>query len=163
MKPENTVIFTGFRVLSPSMVEITRRHMKEPYDIIHVHSVPDFEVFASFVPKLKGAKIILDIHDIVPELYAAKFNVGQDSLIFKALKVVEKLSASFADHVIIANDLWKGRLVERSVPASKCTSLINFPDVEVFRRGLRMRGDRWQVFDSVSRFTQSSPRAGSRC
>ncbi len=122
-----------------SMFEITRRHLKEPYDIIHVHSVPDFEVFAAFIPKLKGAKIILDIHDIVPEFYAAKFNVSQDSVVFSALRLVERLSASFANHVIIANDLWLDKITARSTTKNKCTSFINYPDLSVFYPGLRTR------------------------
>jgi glycosyltransferase involved in cell wall biosynthesis len=122
-----------------SMYEVTRRHLKEPYDVIHVHSVPDFEVFAAFIPKLKGAKIILDIHDIVPEFYAAKFSVGQDSLVFSALKLIEKLSASFANHVIIANDLWLDKITARSTTKSKCSSFINYPDLSVFNPGLRTR------------------------
>jgi glycosyltransferase involved in cell wall biosynthesis len=122
-----------------SMVEITRRHLNEPYDIIHVHSVPDFEVFAAFIPKLRGAKIILDIHDIVPEFYAAKFNVKQDSMVFSALKLIEKLSASFADHVIIANDLWLDKITVRSTTKDKCSSFINYPDLSVFYPSLRTR------------------------
>jgi len=120
-----------------SMVEITKRHFKEPYDLIHVHSVPDFEVFATLIPKLKGAKIILDIHDIVPEFYAAKFKVGQDSMVFSALKFVEKLSANFADHVIIANDLWLDKITARSVSKNRCSSYINYPDLSVFNTKLK--------------------------
>ena len=77
--------------------------MGKRYDVIHVHSVPDFEVFASLIPKLMGSKVILDIHDIVPEFYASKFNKGRDSLVFKTLVLMEKLSIAFSDHVIIAN------------------------------------------------------------
>src|SRR5205814_1689564 len=58
---------------------LTRRHLKARYDIIHVHSVPDFEVFSTLISRLMGAKIILDIHDIVPELYASKFQVDRKS------------------------------------------------------------------------------------
>src|ERR1035437_7972695 len=57
---------------------LTVRHLREPYDIIHVHSVPDFEVFATFIPRLLGARVILDIHDIVPEFYASKFNIRSE-------------------------------------------------------------------------------------
>lgn len=120
-----------------SMIEITRRHMSEPYDIIHVHSVPDFEVFAAFLPKLLGAKVILDIHDIVPEFYAAKFKVSQNALIFRSLILVERLSASFADHVIIANDLWLDKLVTRSTTKERCSAFINYPDLSLFRPDLR--------------------------
>ena len=124
-----------------SMFEVTRRHLKEPYDLIHVHSVPDFEVFAALIPKVKGAKIILDIHDIVPEFYAAKFKVQEDSLVFSALKIVERLSASFADHVIIANDLWLDKITARSTTRDKCSSFINYPDLSIFHPDLRTRND----------------------
>ena len=46
-----------------SFIFLSIRHLRKPYDIVHVHSVPDFEVFAALIPKLSGAKIILDIHD----------------------------------------------------------------------------------------------------
>lgn len=112
---------------------LTRKHLERPYDFVHVHSVPDFEVFAAVVPKVLGAKIILDIHDIVPELYAAKFNVKEESRIFKTLLVGERASIRFSDHAITSNDLWRNRLVSRSVASKKCTSLLNYPDDHLFR------------------------------
>jgi glycosyltransferase involved in cell wall biosynthesis len=123
-----------------SMAEITRRHLRRPYDLIHVHSVPDFEVFAAFLPKLMGARVILDVHDIVPEFYAAKFGVGEDGAVVKALRLVEKASASFADHVIIANHLWLEKITSRSVPRAKCSAYINYPDLGVFDPARRTRG-----------------------
>jgi len=124
-----------------SMVEVTRQHLRDPFDIIHVHSVPDFEVFAAWLPKLLGAKVILDIHDIVPEFYSAKFNVGHDSSVFAALKLVERMSAGFADHVIAANDLWLSKLTSRSVRSGKCSVFINYPDLSLFDPSLRTRVD----------------------
>ena len=124
-----------------SMVEITRRHAERPYDLIHVHSVPDFEVFAAFVPKLLGAKVVLDIHDIVPEFYAAKFKVSEQSLVFAALKRAERWSAGFADHVIVANDLWLGKITARSSRVDKCSAMINYPDAGIFDPRLRQRAD----------------------
>lgn len=128
------------RFLFRSMIEVTRQHLKRRYDVIHVHSVPDFEVFAAWVPKLGGAKLILDIHDIVPEFYAAKFGVSHASVVFRALKFVERLSASFADHVIAANDIWLERIATRSSRREKCSAFINYPDMSVFHKGLRTRG-----------------------
>jgi glycosyltransferase involved in cell wall biosynthesis len=112
---------------------LTRQHVSRPYDIVHVHSVPDFEVFAALVPKLAGASVILDIHDIVPELYGSKFKVRKDSIFFKTLILAEKASTCFSDHTIISNDLWRQRLVSRSVSSEKCTSILNYPDDYLFR------------------------------
>lgn len=122
-----------------SMFEISRRHLRQRYDLVHAHSVPDFEVFAALVPKLGGASIILDIHDIVPEFYAAKFGVDRGSLIFKALQLVERWSAAFADHVIVANDIWLEKIVSRAAHRDKCSAFINYPDLSIFHDHLRTR------------------------
>ena len=124
-----------------SLIFLTREHLKEPYDLIHVHSVPDFEVFAALLPKIMGSKVILDIHDIVPEFYSSKFGASQDSLIFKSLVALERLSTAFADHVIASNHIWQKRLQRRSVPESKVTTILNFPDTQVFQPRGRDRND----------------------
>jgi glycosyltransferase involved in cell wall biosynthesis len=124
-----------------SLYFLTREHLKEPYDLIHVHSVPDFEVFASLYPKIMGSKVILDIHDIVPEFYTSKFGASQSSLMFKSLVAVERLSTAFADHVIASNHIWQKRLQGRSVAGAKVTTILNFPDTQVFQPKGRNRSD----------------------
>jgi glycosyltransferase involved in cell wall biosynthesis len=100
---------------------------------VHVHSVPDFEVFAALLPKLSGAKIILDIHDPVPDFFAAKFGTDGKNKYFKALKFIEYASAKFADHVITVTDFWKDRIAERShIEDSKISVILNLPDVNIF-------------------------------
>ena len=124
-----------------SLIFLTNRHLKNPYDLIHVHSVPDFEVFATIFPKLQGAKIILDIHDIVPEFYASKFKEKERSILFKALVMLERISSKYADHVIISNHLWEKTILSRSVERDKCTVLMNYPDESIFYRRPRDRND----------------------
>ena len=123
-----TYILRILRFFFHSALVISRRHIANPYQLIHVHSVPDFLVFAALIPKLCGVPVILDIHDILPEFYSSKFNAPPDSLAFKLMLLVERASASFSDHVIIANHLWHERLLSRSVRAEKCTPIRNYPD-----------------------------------
>jgi glycosyltransferase involved in cell wall biosynthesis len=115
-----------------SALLLAKLHFKKRYDLIHVHSVPDFEVFAAVVPKFFGAKIVLDIHDIVPELFASKFKAGHNSVLFKLLVMVERMSMGFADHVIVANHIWHERLIKRSVSPQKCSVVMNYPDTHIF-------------------------------
>ena len=61
------------RFLVRSSAALTRLHKQNRYDVIHIHNMPDFLVFAAWYPKLTGTKLILDIHDVVPELFANKF------------------------------------------------------------------------------------------
>lgn len=115
-----------------SALFISKQHLQQRYDLIHVHSVPDFEVFATLFAKMTGAKIILDIHDIVPEFYASKFKVSRESLTFKVLVSIEKASIAFSDHVIIANHIWEKTIRSRSVTKEKCTTMLNYPDPSIF-------------------------------
>ncbi len=125
--------------LVKSTVVLTRHHFRKKYDLIHVHSVPDFEVFAALIAKLTGAKVILDIHDAVPELYSGKFRVSRDSALFRLLVFAERLSGGFADHVIIANDIWRDRIALRSISPSKCSVILNYPDPDIFHRRVSTR------------------------
>ena len=124
-----------FRILRFFLVafwSIAKQDVLEPYDVVHVHSVPDFLVFAALIPKIRGAKVILDIHDILPEFYASKFGAVSDGLLFQSLTLIEKISAAFADFVIIANEIWYDRLTHRSVNAAKCETIRNYPDSRFF-------------------------------
>jgi glycosyltransferase involved in cell wall biosynthesis/peptidoglycan/xylan/chitin deacetylase (PgdA/CDA1 family) len=128
-----------FLVRSSAMV--TRLHKRNRYDVIHVHNMPDFLVFAAWYPKLTGAKLILDIHDVVPELFANKFRTSFKSAYVGLLTALEKVSARFVDHVIVSNHLWHETVVARSAPEGKCSVFINHVDPEMFSRHARTRTD----------------------
>jgi glycosyltransferase involved in cell wall biosynthesis len=106
--------------------------VRHRYDVVHVHNVPDFLVFVAWLPKLMGARIVLDIHDILPELYAGKFRVAPGSRVFRWLLAVERGCCRFADHVIVANHLWQDRLIARAVRPERCTAIMNYPDLTLF-------------------------------
>ncbi len=127
--------------LMASSLLLTRLHKRLKYDLIHIHNMPDFLVFAAWYPKWNGAKLILDIHDIVPELFVNKFKYGESSFYVRLLTTLEKASTRFVDHVIVSNHLWHGRLISRSVPAEKCSVSINYVDFAVFYRHIRTRSD----------------------
>jgi glycosyltransferase involved in cell wall biosynthesis len=136
-----TYLLRILRFFLHSAATITKRNIANPYHLIHIHSVPDFLVFAGLIPKLSGVPVILDIHDILPEFYSCKFNVPPDSVAFKLLLLLEKASTSFANHVIIANHLWHERLVSRSVRAEKCTAIRNYPDPRQFVARLKAKSE----------------------
>ena len=115
-----------------AMREVSRHHREKKYDLIHVHSVPDFLVFTAWLPRITGTPVILDIHDILPEFYSSKFGSNRDSLTFRLLQFVEKISAAFSSHVIVANHIWQKRLLLRSVQPGKCTVVLNAPDRRIF-------------------------------
>jgi len=133
------------RFLTTSSLWLRKSHRQAPYDLIHVHNIPDFMVFAAWYPKLKGAQVLLDIHDIVPEFYGSKFAIPDGSFTVRSLKTVERASAKFADHVILANHLWLDKYAARSAPAGKCSVFINNVDSNIFQNRPRARKDGKQI------------------
>ncbi len=121
-----TFILTSFFYLASR--SLTRR-----YDLVHVHNMPDILVFAAIVPKLLGAKVILDLHDPMPELMRTIFTLPEHSLSVLVLKRVEKWSIRFADLVLTVNLACKKIYSSRSCQSHKIKVVINSPDDEVFR------------------------------
>jgi glycosyltransferase involved in cell wall biosynthesis len=120
-----------------ALFQVSVRDLKQKYDLVHVHSVPDFLVLSALVPRLRGTPVILDIRDVLPEFYASKFAVSQKSLEFRFLCLLERVCAKFAHHVIIANHTWQERISSRSVKPGKCTVMLNVPDRSIFVRTAR--------------------------
>jgi glycosyltransferase involved in cell wall biosynthesis/peptidoglycan/xylan/chitin deacetylase (PgdA/CDA1 family) len=136
-----TYVFRHLRFLVRASATVSRLHARNHYDVVHIHNIPDFLVFAAWSPKLTGAKLILDIHDVVPELFEMKFHSVFKRLYIACLLAIEKLSARFVDHVIISNHLWREKLIARSVDQDRCSVLVNHVDPHVFTRRPRTRND----------------------
>jgi len=126
-------------------IRLTRRHLQQPYDIVHVHNIPDFLVFAAWYPKLTGVPVILDIHDIVPELFASKFEATSTGIPRRLLLWMERASGAFADRVIIANHLWLDKYARRTGLNGRCTVFINHVDAKLFRWIPRTRQNGQQI------------------
>jgi len=117
-----------------SLVKAARLHLRKRYVAVHVNNMPDFLVFCALAPKLMGAKVLLDIHDPMPNTFASKFKSGESGLFFRALLWQEKLSAAFADQVLTVHEPVKQYvLVKQHGLAPQAIEVVaNFPDDELF-------------------------------
>jgi len=96
--------------------------------------MPDFLVFTALIPRIFGAKLILDIHDPMPEFYMSKYKSQTNSTAVRLVRGQEKLSSMLAHAVITANSNFSDNLVKRGMPADKITVVNNVPDPKVFNR-----------------------------
>jgi len=112
---------------------VSRRFLKRRYCLIHVHNIPNFLVFSAVVPKLGRAKIILDVHDTMPEAYATKFDLPLNHPLIALLRWEERLSAWFANQVITTNELHKEVLCSHGIAADKIEIILNVGNERLFR------------------------------
>jgi len=111
----------------------TTLFFKKSYTVIHVNNMPDFLVFCTLIPKLLGARVILDIHDPMPNTFASKFKSGDRGFFFKLLLWQEKLSAGYADRVLTVHDPVKDLiLVKHGLAPDSIHVVANFADDQVF-------------------------------
>jgi len=115
-----------------SFFYLASRSLARRYDLVHVHNMPDVLVFGAIVPKFLGAKVILDLHDPMPELMQTIFKLPEESFSVRVLKRLEKWSIRFADLVLTVNLACKKIYSSRSCHPDKIKVVINSPDDEVF-------------------------------
>jgi glycosyltransferase involved in cell wall biosynthesis len=108
------------------------RSLRGKYDLIYVNNMPDILVVSALLPKLLGSKVILDLHDPMPELISTIFDKAETSLSFRVVKWFEKWSIARANEIISPNIACQRVFCSRSCPAEKSTVVMNTPDDVIF-------------------------------
>jgi glycosyltransferase involved in cell wall biosynthesis len=127
-------LFEYVAFLFYSLYKLNLMDIKENFDVVHVSTLPDFLVFCALIQKLKGCKIILDMHEIAPEFFMSKFGVGKGNLIVRLSLFLEKMSLRFADDVITINDSIKNIFNKRAIPSKQISVVMNTMDGDMVAR-----------------------------
>ena len=116
-----------------AFAKLAVRSLRRRYHVVHIHNMPDILVFAALVPKCLGAKVILDLHDPMPELMMTIFDLRRQSQAVRLMALIEKWSIAFADVVLTVNRACEKLFVSRSCVASKVSVVMNSPDERIFK------------------------------
>ncbi len=103
------------------------------WDLVHLHTPPDFLGLAGLPARLGGAKLVVDIHDLSPELYQTRFHGLGGRLAYGLLTSAERAACSVADRVVTVTEVFAERLIARGLPAEKLQVIFNCPDEEIFK------------------------------
>ena len=122
--------YAVFITISATILAI--RSLKRRYDLVYIHNMPDILVASALVPKVLGAKVILDQHDPMPELMMTIFGLDQSSPKVRFLNWLERWSIARADLVITVNAACKQIFGSRSCPPEKIGVVMNSPDEAIF-------------------------------
>jgi glycosyltransferase involved in cell wall biosynthesis len=113
---------------------LARRSVKRRYDRVHVHNMPNALVYAAIVPRLQGARLMLDVHDLMTVNYMAKFDAGEKDFAVQILKLEQRISSWLAHHIFCADHNQRDYLVKHcKIPQKNISVLLNLPNVDVFR------------------------------
>jgi glycosyltransferase involved in cell wall biosynthesis len=107
-------------------------HLRRRYDVVQANTIPDSVVFASTVPKLLGAKVVLDLHECVPEFVATKYDLPLTHPLVRLSAWVEQAAIRYADRVVTCTREMKDAFVSRGAPAEKIDVVLNAADEAIF-------------------------------
>ncbi len=115
-----------------SFIRLMKLNRIRNYRLIQIHNMPDVHVFTAVIQKWNKIPVLLDIHDLTPELLTSKWNNAL-SRIFKPLAVFfERISCRFSDHIITVTEGCREILSERSAPPGKITLVLNTANTSTF-------------------------------
>ena len=113
------------------------------YCLIHVNNMPDFLVFAAALPKLFGSKVLLDVHDPMPELFQSKYGFGEHSIAARMLRWQVKCSMRFSNAVMTVTDEMR-ELLDSILPGKPISVLMNMPDASFVESALLPEAERFR-------------------
>ena len=73
-----------------------RLHREQPFDLIQVHNPPDALIFATLPMRLRGVPVILDLRELMPELFMSRFRLARGSAVVRVLTGLERLACAYA-------------------------------------------------------------------
>lgn len=136
-------------------LKLAKLQLQNSYQVIQVHTMPDFMVFVAVFPKLLGAKVLLDVHDLMPELYQSKFGFSETHFLIRLITWIERFSIGFANRAIAVHKPHLDALCRHGNPSEKFTLLLNLPDKKIFGNGNEHQSGIKTSFDLIYHGTVS--------
>ena len=128
------VEYTRFTVLA--VWQAARLMTKRRYAVVQVHNPPDFLVVATLWPRLLGARVILDVHDLAPDMFAMRFEGRRGAaLADRLLRAIEHVAVRFADGVITVHEPYRRELIRRGSDPDSTVVVMNAVDERLLPQG----------------------------
>jgi glycosyltransferase involved in cell wall biosynthesis len=114
-----------------SAILLAFRSLKCRYDLVYINNMPDILVLSALIPKALGAKVLLDLHDPMPELMTTIYKLDKGCLSVRLIRWLEKWSIARAHSVLTVNNACKKLFASRSCPPGKIGVVMNSPDDQI--------------------------------
>jgi glycosyltransferase involved in cell wall biosynthesis len=126
---------------------VTVLHARRRYQLVQVNTLPDVLVFAALLPRMSGARLLLDLHECMPEFFATKFRTSTRHPVVRVISALEQASIRFADLVITPTVQLRTTFVDRGADPAKISVVMDGADEEVFHptRPARREPDRFTL------------------
>ncbi len=104
----------------------------QPYDLAIVCTMPDAAIVSALAMRAFGTRLVLDVHDTMPELYLDKFGGTRGAFGAHVLMLQERICGALADRVLAVHRGHAERLAAAGIRAGKIRVVVNSPDPRIF-------------------------------
>jgi len=102
------------------------------FDVVQACNPPDVLLFAALSARRRGAALVFDHHDLVPELFESRF--GRRGLVYAGAQAAERAAFALADVVISTNESYRKVARTRGHKRPEDVFVVrNAPDLSQFR------------------------------
>lgn len=115
--------YLGFTALAT--LRLAKLSLRGRFDVVQVHNPPDFLVVAALLPKLFGARIVFDVHDLSSDMFAMRFPRRAAGVASPVLHAIERFATRIADLVVTVHEPYRAELVRRGVDERKTLVVLN--------------------------------------
>ncbi len=96
------------------------------YHVVEVHNPPDFLLLAGLIPKLLGARLVLDVHDLTSDLFDVRYGGGRGARqLERVLRFIERRAFALADDILTVHEPYRRELVARGARPERVTIVMN--------------------------------------
>jgi glycosyltransferase involved in cell wall biosynthesis len=123
--------YTSFFLRAAGLVTVL--HARRRYQLVQINTLPDVLVFAALLPRLSGARLLLDLQECMPEFFATKFRTSPRHPAVRLIASLEQASIRLADLAITPTVQLRATFVDRGADPAKISVVMDGADEEVFQ------------------------------
>ena len=113
---------------------LARESARRPFDVVHFHNPPDFLIVAGVIPRLRGSKLILDVHDLSSHMITVRAGGPLGRIAAGTFLWIERLACASVDAVVTVHEPYRRELARHGVPARKVRVVMNSVDEGLLER-----------------------------
>src|SRR5215467_1096140 len=104
---------------------VSRLALQRRYRAVQVDNLPDFLVFVTLVPRLRGARVVFNMFELTPEMVSDRFPAWPGPVLLWLARWIEAAATRWADQVIVVSEQCRRMVLERGVPEAKLAVVVN--------------------------------------
>lgn len=118
------------------------------YDLLFLGSTPPtMGLVGAILKKIKNKPFVYNVQDVFPDSLVTTGITKQGSLLWKIGSIVEKITYSSADRIIVISESFKTNLISKNVPEEKIVVINNWIDTDAVYPVLKANNSIYDEFN----------------